>query len=54
MVVGNAYVHFYWKFSRGISQGTMKEIGVEGVALYHHQREIVQTRAISNYALMFA
>jgi hypothetical protein len=32
----------------------MEEIGVKGVALYHHQLKVVQTRARSNFALMFA
>jgi hypothetical protein len=48
MVVGSAYIHLYHKFSRGLLQGTIKEIGVEGVALYHHRKEIVQTRARSS------
>jgi hypothetical protein len=41
MVAGNAYEHFYRKFSREIFHETTKEIGVEGVALYHHQWKVV-------------
>jgi hypothetical protein len=37
MATRNAYVHFYLKFYRRIFHGTMEEIGVEGIALYHHQ-----------------
>jgi hypothetical protein len=36
MAIGSAYVHLYQKFSRGLFHGTIEEIGVEGVALYHH------------------
>jgi hypothetical protein len=42
MTIGNVYVQLYRKISRGIFHKTTKEIGAEGVALYHHQREIVQ------------
>jgi hypothetical protein len=36
MVVGNAYLHLYIKFSEGIFHKTMEETSVEGVAFYHH------------------
>jgi hypothetical protein len=32
----------------------MEEIGVEGITFYHHQKEIVQIRARSNFALTIA
>jgi hypothetical protein len=35
MAIGNVYVHFYQKISRGIFHGTTEEINVEGIALYH-------------------
>jgi hypothetical protein len=54
MAIGSAYIHLNQKFSKGIFHGIMEEIGVEGVALYYHQREIVQTRARSNFVSMFA
>jgi hypothetical protein len=36
MAIGSAYIQLYQKISRGLFHGTTKEIGVEGVALYHH------------------
>jgi hypothetical protein len=54
MATRNAYIHLYQKISKGIFHRTTEEIGVEGVAFYHHQWEIVQTRARSIFALMFA
>jgi tRNA(Ile)-lysidine synthase TilS/MesJ len=54
MTIGNVHVHLYRKFSKRIFYKTTKEIGAEGIALYHHQREIVQTKARSNFTPMFA
>jgi hypothetical protein len=54
MTIGNVYVHLYQNFSKRIFYKRTKEIGVEGVALYHHQMEIVQTKARSNSTPMFA
>jgi hypothetical protein len=31
----------------------MEEIDVEGIAFYHHRKEIVSTRVKSNFAPMF-
>jgi len=50
MVARSAYVHFYWKISKGIFHGIIEEISVENVILYHHQWIILQTRARSNFA----
>jgi hypothetical protein len=36
MVVGNAYLDLYRKFSKGIFHRPMEETSVEGVAFYHH------------------
>jgi len=36
MAIGSAYIHLYHKFSKGLFHEIMEEIGVEGVALYHH------------------
>jgi hypothetical protein len=54
MVVRSAYVHLYQKQFKGIFHILVEEIGVEGVALYHHQWKVVQTRARSNFAPMCA
>jgi len=54
MVIGNAYVHLFWKFSRGIFHGSVKEINVECVALYHHWWKVIQTRVRSNFAPIYA
>jgi hypothetical protein len=54
MAIGSADIHFYRKFSRRIFHGIVEEIGVEGITLYHHQKEIVQSRARSNFTPMFA
>jgi hypothetical protein len=53
MVIGSAYIHLYQFFSKGIFHRTTKEIGVESIALYDHQWEIVQTKARSIFVLMF-
>jgi hypothetical protein len=54
MATRSAYIHLHRKFSRRIFQGITEEIGVEGIALYHHQWKVIQTRAKSNFVLMFA
>jgi hypothetical protein len=54
MAIRNAYVHLYQKISRGIFHGITEEISVEAIPLYYPQREIVQTKARSNFVLMFA
>jgi hypothetical protein len=42
------------EISRGIFHKIMEEIDAEGIALYHHQRKFVPTRARSNFVPMFA
>ncbi len=54
MASRSAYVHLYWKFFNGIFHITMENFDVENIPLYHHQKEILQMRARSNSALMFA
>jgi hypothetical protein len=54
MAIRNSYIHLYQKKFRGIFHGITEEISVEGIPLYYPRREIVQTKARSNFALMFA